>query len=290
MKIPVLHIRQFHQEKHLKELYVNSLSKHLESNEHLIDKPHSHDFYLCVLFLQGRGVHEIDFKTYPISPGSVFFLKPGQTHFWNFASPPEGFIFFHSQSFYELNFLGHGLSFFPFYCSLQNPPLLEVPVKVLNALGKKFEEAFLEYSGNVMLREMKILNLINGIYIELTRCYTSLTDMDKSYSPGYSALLSRLEALIENYFREEKLPQFYANRLNITTKHLNRVVKSTINKTTSELISERVVLEAKRMIVHSTVDLAEVAFALDFSDYAYFSKFFKDKTGRTPSAFRKAYR
>jgi hypothetical protein len=54
--------------------------------------------------------------------------------------------------------------------------------------------------------------------------------------------------------------------LDITTKHLNSVVKSTIDKTTSKLISERVVLEAKRMIVYSTVDLAEVAFALDSSD------------------------
>jgi len=290
MRIPVLNIRQFHQEKHLNEVYVNGLSQHLELNRDLIDKPHSHDFYLCVLFLAGYGVHEIDFKTYPISPGSIFFLKPGQTHFWNFETRPEGFIFFHSQSFYELYFLGHGLSFFPFYCSLQNPPLLKAPPEIINSLAKKFEETALEFTGNGMLREMKILNLINGIYIELTRCYTSHTDLDKSFSPGYSALLTRLEALIEKHFREEKLPQFYANRLNITTKHLNRVVKTTINKTTSELISERVVLEAKRMMVHSPVDLSEVAYALEFSDYAYFSKFFKAKTGSTPSAFQRLYR
>lgn len=289
MKIPVLNIRQFHESSKLNEVYVNSFSHHMELNRKLIDTPHSHDFFLCVLFFEGRGVHEIDFKTYDIQPGSIFFLKPGQTHFWDFEAPPEGYIFFHSQSFYELNFLGHGLALFPFYCSLLNPPIVTVTPEVLDSVGKKFKEAYSEYSGNSMLRKMKLLNLINGIYIELTRCYTSRTDLDKPLSSRYADILQRLEVLIEKHFREEKLPKFYADRLYITTKHLNRVVKTTLNKTTSELIAERVVLEAKRMMVHSPGNLADVAYALDFSDYAYFSKFFKDKTGSTPTAFQKTY-
>lgn len=67
------------------------------------------------------------------------------------------------------------------------------------------------------------------------------------------------------------------------------MVKKTINKTTSQLISERIILEAKRLIVHSNGNLADTAFTLDFSDYAYFSKFFKSKTGMTPLEFKKRY-
>ncbi len=289
MKIPVLNIQQFRESRRLNEVYVNSFSHHMELNRGLIEKPHSHDFYLCVLFLEGTGVHEIDFRTYDIAPGNIFFLRPGQTHFWNFETRPEGFIFFHSQSFYELYFLGHGLSHFPFYCSLQNPPVIKAPPKVLDPLRKKFEEASLEYRGNAILREIKILNLINGIYIELTRCYADRADLDSPASPSYSTLLNRLEVLIDSHFREEKFPKFYADRLNITTKHLNRVVKAKLNKTTSELISERVLLEAKRLIVHAPGNLADVAYALDFSDYAYFSKLFKAKTGMSPITFRKKY-
>ncbi len=289
MKIPVLHIQQFRESKRLNEVYFNSFAHHMALNSGLIDKPHSHDFYLCVFFLEGRGVHEIDFKTYSISPGSIFFLKPGQTHFWKFETQPEGFIFFHSQAFYDLYFMEHKLSVFPFYCSQQNPPVLEAPPEELNSLGHKFQEACSEYHQNNIFREMKILNLINGIYIELSRIYTANTDLGKLGSDSYSFWLNRLEGLIEKYYRKEKLPKFYADQLNITTKHLNRVVKKTINKTTSELISDRVVLEAKRLIVHSPGNLAEVAYALEFSDYAYFSKFFKAKTGITPAAFQKKY-
>ncbi|MDF4203711.1 helix-turn-helix transcriptional regulator [Maribacter sp. SA7] len=289
MKFPVLHINQFLKNKPLDSLYVNSFAHHIQINKHLISKPHSHNFYLCVIFTKGTGTHEIDFDTYSIEPGKVFFLKPGQTHFWKFSSQPEGYIFFHSQEFYELKYLDHQLSSFPFYYSNQNPPLLQLPSEKTNKLTGVFKELFTEYCENNVLREAKITGLINYIYIELTRTYTADSTIEKLSSSNYSKILEHLEKLINEYFYTEKLPKFYANELNITTKHLNRVVRKTINKTTSDLISERITLEAKRLIVHSDDNLAGIAHTLEFSAYAYFSKFFKSHTGKTPTEFRKLY-
>ena len=82
---------------------------------------------------------------------------------------------------------------------------------------------------------------------------------------------------------------FYANKLNITTKHLNRVVKETVNKTTNQLITERVIIEAKRLIVHSNSSLFAIADTLGFKDYAYFSRYFKNRVKVTPLEFRKRY-
>ncbi|WP_111309809.1 helix-turn-helix domain-containing protein [Confluentibacter sediminis] len=289
LKIPVLNINQFKESIPLQEVYINSFSNHIQLNKHLINKPHSHNFYLCVLFTEGTGTHEIDFNSYNIHPGKVFFLKPGQTHFWKFETKPEGFIFFHSQEFYELKFLEHTLHSFPFFYSYQNPPVLELTPEKLSELNVKFHEAYTEYLQNNLLRELKLVNLLNNIYIELTRAYTVDINLEKLYSPSYSNILENLETLINMHFHKEKLPKFYADKLSITTKHLNRVVKKTINKTTSQLISERIMLEAKRLIVHSHDNLANIAYTLEFSDYPYFSKFFKSKTGMTPLDFRKKY-
>lgn len=289
MKIPVLKINQFQESQSLSDLYINSFSNHILLNKSLINIPHSHNFYLCVMFTEGSGTHEIDFNSYTINPGKVFFLKPGQTHFWKFDTKPEGFIFFHSQEFYEMKFLDHALSSFPFFYSHQNPPLLELSQKRLNELKLKFEEIYAEYQQNKLLRELKIINLINSIYIELTREYITDINIENLVSSNYSKILENLENLINTNFYREKLPNFYANQLNITTKHLNRIVKQTINKTTSQLISERILLEAKRLIVHSNNNLANIADTLEFSDYAYFSKFFKSKTGTTPMNFKKKY-
>lgn len=289
MKIPVLKIDQFQESKLLNDLYINSFSNHFELNKKLIDKPHSHNFYLCVLFTEGFGKHEIDFNSYSVNPGKVFFLKPGQTHSWQFDTKPEGFIFFHSQEFYELKFLDHTLNSFPFYYSNQNPPLLELSKTKMNALQLKFEEVYVEYKQQNILKELKIINLINSIYIDLTRAYTAEINLEKLVSPSYSVIIEHLENLINQHFYKEKLPKFYSEQLNITTKHLNRVVKKTLNKTTSQLISERIILESKRLIIHSENNLAAIANILQFSDYAYFSRFFKSKTGMTPISFRKKY-
>src|SRR5690606_10427345 len=160
----------------------------------------------------------------------------------------------------------------------QNPPVLELPKKKLNKLELKFQEVYKEYHQNKFLRNLKIINLINSIYIQLARAYTIDINIEKLVSPNYSKILEHLEKLINTHFYTEKLPKLYASQLNITTKHLNRVVNETINKTTSQLISERILLEAKRLIVHSEDNLANIARTLEFSDYAYFSKFFKSKT------------
>lgn len=289
MEIPILNIGQFKESEPLKGVYVNSFSNHIQLNKKLINKPHSHNFYLCVFFTKGTGTHEIDFNSYDIGPGKVFFLKPGQTHFWKFASEPEGYIFFHTQEFYELKFLKHKLHSFPFFYSLQNPPTLELNTKKLGELDLKFQEVYMEYMQNNLLRELKIVNLLCDIYIELTRAYAVNVNFKKRDSPNYYNILVKLEGLINTHFSIEKLPKFYASELNITTKHLNRIVKSTLDKTTSQLISERIVLEAKRLLVHSPDNMASVSYDLGFSDYAYFSKFFKLKTGLTPMDFRKKY-
>ncbi|MBB4119198.1 AraC-like DNA-binding protein [Mesonia hippocampi] len=289
MKTPVLKIEQFKQAEPLTDFYINTIANHINENKNLISKSHKHNFYLCVLFTKGEGIHEIDFSSYPIKPGKVFFLRPGQTHAWKFTSPPEGYIFFHSKEFYELKFLEHKLKSFPFYYSFQNPPVLTLSKKSVDFLQKKYEEIYHEFQHNEAFRALKIVNLINGIYIDLLREYTATINLEKFISVNYLTILENLEQLINTYFLKEKLPRFYADKLSITTKHLNRVVKETISKTTSELIADRILLEAKRMMVHSDESLTNIASLLEFSDYAYFSKIFKAKTGLTPSNFRKKY-
>ena len=71
----------------------------------------------------------------------------------------------------------------------------------------------------------------------------------------------------------------------ISEKHLNRICKECLNKTTSDLIMDRIMLEAKRMLVHSTKSVPEIAEQLGYLDSSYFSRLFKKKCGKTPIEF-----
>lgn len=104
IKIPILHISQFKESTSLSEVYVNTVTDHIQLDNPLIAKPHSHNFYLCVMFTQGSGVHEIDFNSYEIKPGTVFFLRPGQTHFWKFDTSPKVIFSFIHKSFTRYSF------------------------------------------------------------------------------------------------------------------------------------------------------------------------------------------
>lgn len=284
---PILNLSNFTIKDISPDFYCNRFSNHLKQNRSKITIPHKHDFYLCVLFTKGYGTHQIDFNSYPIQPGSVFCLSPGQIHNWNFKGDVEGYIFFHSASFYEAQYTRKALTNFPFFLSNLNSSQINLTQKDIKVITPLFNSLLKSYNNNSVMRSHKICSLIDLIYIELYQLIITNDSPKPSTSKTYSNTLHRLEQLIEQYYLTNKSPQFYANQLNITTKHLNRISKELVNKTTSTLILERVILEAKRLLTHSKKNYTEIARYLGYDDYAYFSRLFKQKSGYSPSKFEK---
>lgn len=81
-------------------------------------------------------------------------------------------------------------------------------------------------------------------------------------------------------------PADYASRLSIHVNHLNKVVKETTGKTTSQLIAERVIKECTQYLLHTHLSISEIAFCLGFESTSYFSKFYRKHAGETPSEVR----
>lgn len=93
--------------------------------------------------------------------------------------------------------------------------------------------------------------------------------------------------LLESNYLQVRNTDFYAGKLGISSKRLNQILKDKLDKTGMELIHDRIILEAKRMIIHSEQTIKEIAYELGFSDRPYFSRFFKKQTGQTPDEFQK---
>lgn len=100
---PIYEINKFNYNTLIEDVYINTFKTHLLTNS-FIEKSHSHNFYLLVLFTEGSGKHTIDFKTYKIEPGAFFLLQPGQIHSWKLSSDIEGYILFYTSEFYNLHF------------------------------------------------------------------------------------------------------------------------------------------------------------------------------------------
>lgn len=102
-----------------------------------------------------------------------------------------------------------------------------------------------------------------------------------------SVVLRNFQKLIDQNYKEKKLTKDYAALLYVTPNHLNALSKDVTGRSAGELIRDRILLEAKRLLINAKMTVSEIAAELDFIDNSYFTKFFKKYEGVTPEAFRK---
>jgi len=287
--LPILNIKQFEFKINEGDFYANDFSTHLEKHHASITRPHKHDFYLVVLFTDGVGVHEVDFNSYPIKRGALFLMNPGQTHHWEFTEAVKGFIFFHSKEFYNLSFPNKNIDDYPFFYTSYNLPFLLLKEKELNLFSHFFESILEEFALNEFMWYQKLALIVDLLYIETTRLYIKnehkyIHKIDKGV-----IWFRKLEQLIDQNYLTMKNASDYAFQLNVSTKHLNKVVINTVGKTTTDLIHQRILLEAKRLLTHGELTVQEIALELGYDDVSYFSRLFKNKCGMSPSKFSRKY-
>lgn len=288
--ISVLHINLFQSEKNAPDFYFNTLRNHLVSSHKHIEKPHRHDFYVTVIFTKGTGTHEIDFQKYDVSEGSLFFLSPGQVHSWELSPDTDGYIFFFSQPYYEMHYVNQKLKNFPFFNSPSFPRKLQLQSTELEAMIRLFEAIQNEHQSQNVMKQGFILSLITQIYIQSVREFSKDDEKTSATSVSYFKHYQDFENLLEESFTSQKSISFYASQLNISAKHLNRITQTVMQKTASEIITERVILEAKRMLIYLDEGLVEIAFRLGYEEYSYFARMFRKNTGITPSQFIKNHK
>jgi len=288
--ISVLHINLFQSEKNAPDFYFNTLKDHLVSSHKHIEKPHRHDFYVTVIFTKGTGTHEIDFQKYDVSEGSLFFLSPGQVHSWELSPDTDGYIFFFSQPYYEMHYVNQKLKNFPFFNSPSFPRKLQLESDDLVNMTRLFEDIQNEHQSQNVMKQSFILSLISQIYIQSVREFSKDDEKTSAASVSYFKHYQDFENLLEESFSSQKSISYYASQLNISAKHLNRITQTVMQKTASEIITERVILEAKRMLIYLDEGLVEIAFRLGYEEYSYFARMFRKNTGITPSQFIKSHK
>lgn len=289
-EIELLKINDFENKEFDHSFYANSIGNHLLQHHSRIEKAHKHNFYAVFLFTQGSGIHEIDFQKYDVKPGSVFFLYPGQTHSWELSDDADGCLFFHTEDFYEMTYVSNSIKDFPFFQSNYSDKCIYLNKEQSLVIENFFKHILKEYTADEWKKRQLILSFITQVYIYLNRYLEKNTEINTSHFRHYQAIFSKFEKLVDKHFKKIKLASEYADLLNITQKHLNRIVKSITNKTTTEIITDRIILEAKRQLLYTDLTLTEIALKLGYTDYTYFSRLFKKNVQIKASDFRKVYK
>lgn len=280
--LPVLALDQFSDSHQLgRDFYIERLEEHL-ARFPMVSLPHAHSFYLVLYVTQGRGTHTIDLVTYDLRPGGLYFLAPGQAHSWTLSADAQGYIVFFSVAFYLRQYPADRLSAYPFFNPAYSPvvylPTTETTLRGLLA-------SLLEERSPVATNHDEVAGAYLYLLLELSARSYSQEQTQPIHSHGLQQVRV-FSQLLDAHFRNEKSVRYYADRLALTPNHLNALCRRIVNKTASDLIHERVITEAQRLLAHSTQSVSQIADQLGFEDASYFTRYFKKYVGQTPEPFR----
>lgn len=271
-----------------KDLLIERFGPYLEKHYQHLHRPHRHSFYHLVLFTKGVGFHTIDFEKFPVKPFQIYFMAPGQVHSWHFKEKAEGYIVHFNESLFT-SFLQNSfyLEQFPFFKGHANEGVCQLPAAVQQQVSSLCE-SMLEEIGQGKEQNLDMIRLrLLELFILVKR---SCSGSGRKNIPQQKLLVLRnYQQLIDEHFRTLKLPRQYAELLYITPNHLNALCQDLLGKKAGNLIRERVVLEAKRLLTNAGMTISEIAYELNFQDNSYFNRYFKKETGRTPDEFRKSF-
>lgn len=265
------------------DFVVEQFSSYLQRHENL-HLPHRHNFYHMVFFTEGSGSHSIDFHRFTVVPDQIYFMVPDQVHSWNFEGNVEGYVVNFTVEFFQSFLLRHDyLEMFSFFNGISEDSVINLGQDLTEITKGRFEELLaLKRLENPMQRD-----LVKVILLQIFLLIDQYNLKGKPYDQPSYTLLKSFQKLIEKHYTEFRLPKEYADLLFVTPNHLNALCKSTTGMQAGELIRNRIVLEAKRLLVNQDMTITGISNELNFNDNSYFTKFFKKQVGITPEEFRK---
>ncbi|MBE9584331.1 helix-turn-helix domain-containing protein [Mucilaginibacter sp. JRF] len=250
--------------------------------------PHKHSFYHLVYFTRGSGTHVIDFETYDVKPGQVYFMIPGQVHSWFFEGEIDGYIINFSQAFFTSFLLRPDyLDSLPFFSGNTDDAVIQLNAKTQKAVIALFESVIEESTQHDRYSFDMIRTAMMRLFTLVAREHKKHAEV---VTPTYNhTLLANFRKLIEQHYNTLKLPKDYAALLYITPNHLNALCNDILGVSAGEVIRNRIILEAKRMLINPKLTVADIGGRLGFADNSYFTRFFKKQGGLTPDEFRKNF-
>ncbi len=276
---------QFSKNKYGSELLIDLIR--LESLSNYIRRTPKHCLtYFDITFIQeGSGSFALDRHEFPVTSNHLYFTAPGQIREWKVADIPQGLVLIFEEEFL-CNFFSDPsfVKKLSFFTNQQAPPqlsLTEEQGKYLFSIMLQIEQEISESKETHLLRALlyHILAWLNNAY----RSFYQLTDRPQNVKA------TQFMQLVETHFCDEHTVSFYSSKLCITSGYLNDLVKNESGISAKQYLTNRLMTEAKRLMLSCELPVSEIAWKLGFSDSSYFIRLFRNETGFSPLVFRKRH-
>jgi AraC family transcriptional activator of pobA len=249
--------------------------------------PHRHDHFALFFVTRGQGRHLIDFQEYELCPDRVFLIAPGQVHAWQSFKGVKGFVLLFTKEFFTITLQYKELRAYLFFNNIYKHAYLDLDNDTAANLKSLLTNIESEHQHTRAYSQNIIRSYINIILFELTRVYEHSIPSSTEQN-NLDVRIREFETMIEKNFKKYHLVADYADILHITPNYLNTICKRRKGKPAGEVIRDRIMLEARRLLTHSDRTITQIAYDLGFEDNSYFGRFFRKYNGQTPAQFRES--
>lgn len=245
------------------------------------------EFYRIGLTIRGSCDVQLGLEHYQHRPGTVNCTFPNQLFSKsNISGDAFGYYILFNPNFLDTLIAENRIAEeFPFF-SYAGIPFFQLEPPVVQRLEELIGKINGELQENKPEKDKAIQLYLYLILLEIKRSYCCqglglYTDM-----PETTAFVIKFKKLVQQYYLEKQQVADYAELLHVTPNHLNRTVKEISGRTASDHIAEMLLQEAKALLKHTDLSIAEIAYRLQFSEPSSFSRFFKKTTNQTAQDYR----
>ncbi|GAB4025590.1 helix-turn-helix domain-containing protein [Spirosoma gilvum] len=266
-----------------------TLSDYLKKNQANTTRPHIHSYYQIIWFQEGMGSHIVDFNTYAVRPDSIFFVTKNQVHYFDSNTDYRGYMLHFNESFLIHN--DSEVEFFLKSNFFNNPyqsPVCYIDQAIHQKLATYLTQLQAELADPSPLGKEELLrSYLKAFLIQLQR-FKNNQEVPLFVADEKRLQLLRYINLVDEQYKNGLSIGDYANLMHLSSRTLSEITGQLLNKTPSQIIQERIILEAQRLLLHSELNINQIGYRLGFNDPSYFVKYFKKNAGVSPSEFRKA--
>ncbi|MBL0741094.1 helix-turn-helix domain-containing protein [Chryseolinea lacunae] len=258
-------------------------------NNCAFDHLQRNNYYSLIWMQRGSGKVRVDFSTYDFEEDTLFAFAPYQPFMFTATSPQRGVAIQFHPDFYCIHMhqkevACNGVLFNNIY----QPPFTFIDPPSATTFNMLLENMRTEVQNPALAQYELLVSYLKIFLITASRLKAEQHPQPVNVDAGQKEpfILQTLKDTIERDFRTRHAPSDYAEALNISPKALAKITKTHFNKTLTELISERIIIEAKRELYLTNKAVKEIAYALGYDDEHYFSRFFKTNADVSPQMYR----
>ncbi len=250
-----------------------------------LDKPQRVAFYHILFITKGEGRHYIDFRAYEYTKGSILFISAGQIHAFELSPGVDGFLMLFTEAFLSKNMIHSDmLSFSRLYNYHLHLPIIQ-PEESTENFNNIVYEIYKEYIlPDVFAKEEILRLLLKLLLLKAERVKRTL--MPKEKNSEWFIKFGEFKTLLEKHFSETRNAKDYAEMMDISYNHLNKITKSIAGNSVKVFIDNFLILEIKRQLAISDISTKELTYELGFDEPTNFVKYFKKHTLLSPSQFK----